>query len=254
MEHTSVNIITATSFAPGFEFASEEHLHTASYRWFQELASVDAKEAVNLWVKYANLMNVEANAWLDSVGGLAMEKVQMEIELLIVADSAPNDLLFGLAFGKLTDAIAYRSAIRTPAHHVALTMGARTPVHNALYDRVLSRGHQLSLDQDEAESDDLFDLIDADMASAMPLGQSREDLSVLRAYLPQIKSPFMLGQLTSWILTNHRLNHPNQYAHLLSSSMMGGLSPELLADYCLSSTAQMAFDAETGAGSQVNPS
>ena len=253
MEHTIVNFTTAHSFAPGIDFAPEA-AHPTLDHWLEELSLVGVGEAADLWRTYSKLMGAEAHAWLDAVGGLTMEKVQMEIELLVMANSAPNDLLFGLAHGKLTDAIGYRSAIRTPAHHVALTMGARTPVHNMLYSRVLNRGHQLALAEEKNSSDDLFDLIDEDDEMAALLGQSREDIYVLTDHLSQIKSPFMLGQLTSWILTNHRLNHPNQYAHVLSSTMMGGLSQDMLAEYCLASTTQMAAQAESEAELQADPS
>lgn len=195
--------------------------------WLGELARVGAPGVGDCWREHTMLLAGDTvHSWFETVGGLTLENVHTEFELLLVAHEAPNDLLFGLAHGKLADALAYRSAIRTPAHPITLTQGARNPIHNMLFDKVLARGQHLSsqaqehLDEDFPEFEDVL------------LEQSREDTTRLLHHAHNAKTPFALGEITSWLLTNHRLHNPHKYTSVLASSMMGGLSIDAVAEYC----------------------
>lgn len=198
--------------------------------------SFDLNPLAAKWLEATSML--EGWDGLSIGGGLALEAVHHELELLMLADTAPNDLLFGLAYGKLVDAIEFRSAIRTVAHPVVMTMGGRSPIHNALLDRVLERGHRLSIEAESAmrgeDADDAFELEGEDEYT-VPFGKSRAPIDELMAHLDVIRTPFQLGQLTSWILTNHRLNHPEQYAYLLNTAAMGGVTQEMMQEYCQTS-------------------
>ncbi|CUJ50611.1 Uncharacterised protein [Achromobacter sp. 2789STDY5608633] len=130
-----------------------------------------------------------------------MRNVQTEMELLTLADTAPNQLLFGLAYGKLADLLAFRSPVLTPAHPVVMHPGLKSVVLQNYYDRVMDRGHVASVEFDDAHED--FDL---------PLGQSREEVARLAEAAQSVPDAFMLGQLLSWIATSHRLHNPQKYA------------------------------------------
>lgn len=154
-----------------------------------------------LGVYDAHWRNQEASKWLNLAGGLSMRNVQTEMELLTLADTAPNQLLFGLAYGKLADLLAFRSPVLTPAHPVVMHLGLKSVVLQNYYDRVMDRGHVASVEFDDAHED--FDL---------PLGQSREEVARLAEAAQSVPDAFMLGQLLSWIATSHRLHNPQKYA------------------------------------------
>src|SRR5690606_3753049 len=115
-------------------------------RLFGQLKHMGAGAVAQAWQKKHgdSFSSEEALRWLGMAGGLSMMDVKTDMDLLVLADQAPSELLFGLAFGKLSDALAMGAQpILTPAHHVRITRGQRSAIMSHLYDKVLARGHQL---------------------------------------------------------------------------------------------------------------
>lgn len=193
---------------------------------YEPLKHMDAAVVVQAWQNYENLISDEASlGWLALAGGLDLLKVKTDTELLVMADKAPNDLLFGLAYGKLVDALSMQGqGILTPAHHVRITSGARGSVLSDLYCRVLNRGHAL-----EVESEDMCeDYFDDPLLNQ----QSRGRFEGLVMKAAQAPTPFVLGQVTSWVLTSHRLKRPHLYTQVLDDLLIDDLESDALIDYC----------------------
>lgn len=192
---------------------------------FDQLKHIGAVHVVQAWQRHAALLDSdESISWLDLAGGIDLKDVKTDVDLLLLADRAPNDLLFGLVYGKLADILAMSNqSILTPAHHVLVTRGARSGVLGHLFDVVLERGHRLEL-QAEEDSPEYFE--------GHVLAQSRSEAHTLIEQAAQAPNPFTLGQMTSWVLTNHRLRFPHLYTQMISDLSLSDIDRQSLANHC----------------------
>ncbi len=190
-----------------------------------QLKHIGAVHVVQAWQRHAALLDsAESISWLEMAGGMDLNDVKTDVDLLLLADRAPNDLLFGLAYGKLADALAMSNqSILTPAHHVRVTRGARSGVLEHLFNAVLERGHRLEL-QAEEDHPEFFE--------GQVLAQSRSDTFTLAEQAAQAPNPFTLGQMTSWVLTNHRMRFPHLYTQMISDLSLSDIDRQSLANYC----------------------
>jgi len=160
----------------------------AGKAWAADLAQIGRYKlilALSVWDEF--LEGKINERWIDLVGGLSLSRVKTEIELLIAAEIAPNDLLFGLAYGKFVDLLA-----RPEQHGIALVYGNLSPIHNALSWMVLSQG------QNFAQRTGLNDFR---FARNMVSCGSHEDVGLLYSQALSAPDAFSIGQLTSWFLT-----------------------------------------------------
>lgn len=204
-------------------------------RLFAQFKPVGASSVAQVWQeKYRDLYsNKKALKWLEIAGGLSMVEVRSDFDLLVLADQAPNDLLFGLAYGKLSDALSMASQpILTPAHHVNINRGQRSTTLAYLYERVLDRGHEL--ERQAEQNDDMF-------FEKQVTGQSRSDSDLLMKQTCDAPDAFTLGQMTSWVITNHRLRNPHLYTQMLSRLMLSDLSSEAITEYCYPARERESF-------------
>lgn len=144
-------------------------------------------------------------AWLEAAGGIGITHAQTDMDLLILASQAPSDLLFGLAYGKYADALANASMGNAPcsAHHIAFT-GPYSPVGRALQSSVLSRGHAFDLSIDERE-DPAIDLAG--------FARSSSGLVALDQAGSVAGCSFLVGQISSWAMTAHRIARRDTSSH-----------------------------------------
>lgn len=171
--------------------------------WLETLAQVHAPDVAATWRSHLSaLRSADADDWLQAAGGLSMENVRNELELLAMTDSAPSELLFGLAYGKLRDLLATSNTQASFAYPIVLPFGLRDPVVDLFYGRVLMRGDQLE-GLSEAAAPEFYD--------HLPLGHSRDERQKLIEQAAAAPDAFMLGQLTSWLITHHRHHYPDLY-------------------------------------------
>jgi len=156
--------------------------------WTNDLVQIGRHKlilALSVWEDFLEGKNNEQ--WVESVGGLSLSRIETEIELLIAAEIAPNDLLFGLAYGKFVDLLA-----RPEQHGIALVYGKLSPIHDALSWLILRQGQRLA--QQAGLNNFRF-------ARNMVSRGSHEDVDLLYAQALSAPDAFSIGQLTSWFLT-----------------------------------------------------
>lgn len=199
-------------------------LTTTTHTFLGPLIHMGATGVANTWMhRHADMLE-EGLHWLTLGGNLALADARTDVDLLVLADRAPNELFFGVAYGKLIDAMAMRNQpMLSPAHHVRFTAGPRSKVVNFLYDKVLAYGHSLELAAEQRDSEFFDEQVTA---------QSRSDFDTLIRQAAVAPDPFTLGQMTSWILTAHRLLHPNLYTKELDRLNLNDVDDFTLTSYC----------------------
>ena len=173
-------------------------------QWLAELfaGGAETSAVAEAWNECSDLWTTEAALkWLHSAGGLQMEIPQNEFELLSIADTAPNSLLFGLAHGRLADLLANPTMNHLP-HRFQMVSGEVNKIHEYLSRRVLDRGYAMMVSAEET-GPDYFD--------NLPMGTSGIPMNDLVHMAVNAPEPFMLGQVTSWIMASNRIKTPDAF-------------------------------------------
>jgi len=165
------------------------------------------------WFEQASLLrNPESFKWLQAVGGLPLLNVDNETDLLFMAHTAPNDLLFGLAYGIYADMLAWNDSEWEEMN------GIRSDAQNALRidigKRVLRRGNDLWKQTqwrwnegkyfEEMEEIGGFDKEISPPYSKTPIST----LCNVTASL-SFEMPFALGMVTSWLFLAQNYRFPD---------------------------------------------
>jgi len=138
------------------------------------------------WSQYINQLDDDKSVtWLTMAGGFSLSNAKTEFELLALAQTAPNNLLFGLAHGKFADALAY------PARHdLDMAFSKTSPIHSAFARSVLHRGRDLIAQSSLSHPHFL-----------MTVRGSTENIDVLLKQVSDAPDEYFLGNVTSWLLT-----------------------------------------------------
>jgi len=161
------------------------------YRWEKEVSSLSDQEIRRF------------NDWLCIAGGLPLENVTTDFELVTLAQLAPHDLLFGLAYGKFADVLAYPDR-----HNITLLRGQKSVVQSVLTKEVLRRGG------DRLER---MGKRDPRFSEVMTTQGSQSGKSLLLEQAARAPDAHCLGQLTSWLLTACESEmSPRTYKKILS--------------------------------------
>lgn len=170
--------------------------------WTDELRMIaGTQQLVALWQQCLGKWNgKETQDWLDLAGGMHLSNATNVLELLVLADRAPNEMLFGLAYGKISDVLAAASqgAQQAALRDVRWDQSNHGPVFQDFCKRVLDRGYSLRNDAEEVNLDYFEDMY----FTCAVMGDANDDMIVKASQSPDF---FMLGQLTSWILTGSRM-------------------------------------------------
>jgi len=154
---------------------------------------------VDAWIKRENRFvdegnhnaGITASKWMGIVGGISLANIKTEYELLTSAYIAPDGLLFGLAHGKLADALAH-----SERHDIDLTWGKATSVNSFLWNAVLERGRKAITVASE---------LNPGFYEMMTIRGSREDLDTLLEQIVNAPDDYAFGQLSSWLMTSHQV-------------------------------------------------
>jgi|GEM_PF-2737818 len=167
--------------------------------FFGELMQIGAQDVIQSLERYSSLLgDGGSRAWLKLAGGFSLHGAGTDMELLYLAQTAPNELLFGLAYGKYVDAIATRphqNALGN-SQQTRFVDGLGNGVLTNLRDNVLARGFSLEIKAEEEQGSD-SDFFEQDCM----LCQSRSPVAELIAQLQRARSAFTTGQILSWLIT-----------------------------------------------------
>lgn len=148
----------------------------------------------------------------------ALYEVKTDVELALHCLLAPDDLTFGLAYGKLTDALRSweRSGTASEARPVTVTP-SKLPVIKQLFKQVFDRAHTLELEA-EAEDEDFYE--------NMPYLQGDERPEVLSMLAEQTTNEYLAGRISAWLFISERLNNLERFTGDLND-LRKRLNPEL---------------------------
>jgi len=165
------------------------------------------------WFEQAYLLrDPEAFKWLQAVGGLPLLNIDNETDLLFMAHTAPNDLLFGLAYGVYADMLVWNSPEWEEMH------GIRSDGSNAIRidigKQVMRRGNDLWKQThckfhdggyfEEMEERGGFDKEISPPYSKTPMGRLWNASASLSSEMP-----FALGMVTGWLFLAQNYRFPD---------------------------------------------
>jgi len=142
----------------------------------------------------AELNTPAGQAWLARVGGLRMTNIKDEPALaaaLTAQEAIGSDLIFGLAYARLLDVMAWPRDADAAHPFVFQRTPEATPEHLALIDTINARGiAQLKI----------LDRTARRYAEGAPLLESAADRGVLTQMADQAPTPFAMGVALGWLV------------------------------------------------------